>query len=259
MSWGRSETDRPVTLQRHLDAVVPDLPGAGEGWLEIAAVLEGTTHVSGIGWRLTTAAGPGPVRTATRRRGRTLLFAELAALRGGLSEAARAGVARLSVRVPTPALAALFAPAPGPRYPRARRAAEKLRPILGRFSEVRFAPAAPPDPELAHAVGEALDVGLHRAAESEEHRVRAMEQIVARAATVELTEVDGEWIANARYRVRLDPMHCDCPAWSARWARVPIAGRRAARLPCKHLVALALREGISVPSDLAELARRAPP
>lgn len=244
--------------QQRLDPPESLRPGPGECRLEISALLEGTTHVSGIGWRLTSADGEGPVRTATRRYGRTLLFSELAALRAGLSEADRAGCQRVRVRAPSPAIAELFRDGAPVRYPRARRTALAMKRLFDRFEEVRFDPPAPTDPELSHAVGEALDLGLHRVAEREEHREHLMERIVERAKTVRLERHDGDWVANGHYKVRLEPMACECPAWSARWSRVPLAGRRAARLPCKHLVALALREGVSVPADLAQLGRRAP-
>lgn len=250
---------RSVTHQRALDAALSRPPDSGEGVLEIAALLEGRTHVSGIGWRLATAAGLRPVRTATRRRGRTLLFSELTALRAGLTDAAAAGCRRVRVRAPGPVLPTLFREANRSPYRRAALTAGRMRPLIESFEAVEFESTYLPDAELAHAVGEALDVGLHRAAEEEEHRAHVMERIVERAKEVRLESHDGAWIANGRYRVSLDPMRCECPAWAARWARVPIAGRRATRLPCKHLVALALREGLSVPADLAQLARRAPP
>lgn len=234
-------------------------PAVDECLLEISAALEGTTHVSGIAWRLTTPDGPRPIRTATRRYGRTLVFSELAALRAGLTDATRFGCRRLRIRSPSPVLEALLRGAETRRYRRAAITARRMRAIVERFERVRFDPAAPSDPELSHAVGEALDAGLHRAAEQEEHRVLVMERILERAKEVRLERRDGEWIANGHYRVQLDPMGCECPAWTARWSRVPVAGRRAQRLPCKHIVAVALREGISVPSDLALLARKAPP
>ncbi len=225
--------------------------------LEIDALLEGTTHVSGIGWRLTTPEGPGKVHRGTRRYGRTLIFSELAALRGGLEEARRAKCRGLRVVSPNPLLGRLIlGPAP-PRLRRAGRAAERLAPALRAFDQVAFEESPMPEAELRHAVGEALDVGLHAAAERTEHRIAVMEGIVARSREVHLERRDGDWVANGRYRVALDPLRCECPAWTARWAGAPIAGRRAGRLPCKHLVALAVQEGITVPADLAQLGRRA--
>jgi hypothetical protein len=128
---------------------------------------------------------------------------------------------------------------------------------LERFSSVQYESEFARDPELAHVVAEALDAGLHAAAEKEEHRVWVMERIVERAREVVLERTETGWVANGRYRVQLDPMRCDCPAWAARWARAPIGARRAQRLPCKHIVALAMHEGITVPADLAEMARKA--
>jgi len=222
-------------------------------------MLERSTHISGIGWRLTAPFGPYPVRTETRRYGRTLVYSELAAVRLGLAEASRLHCERLLVRIPSSRVERLLRGESLPRYRRAAVVATRVRPGLEKFVSVRFQALPTTDPELLHAVGEALDAGLHAAAERETHRVHVMERIVERARDVQLEERDGAWVANGRYRVQLEPMSCECPAWSVRWARTPIAGRRAQRLPCKHLVALALRQGIRVPADLALLARRAPP
>lgn len=233
--------------------------GPGECLLEIAAVLETRTHTAGLGWRLRAPSGSETIRAETRRLGRTRVFSELAALRLGLEEASRQRCARLVVRLTDPLVERLVRGQLQGRYRRAAAVAAELAPRLARFGSVRFEAGAPTSPELAHAVGEALDAGLHAAAEREEHRALVMEQIIERAKSVHLERSDGGWIANHRYHVQLDPMRCECPAWTARWARAPIAGRRAQRLPCKHLVALALREGITVPADLARLSRRALP
>jgi SWIM zinc finger/Reverse transcriptase-like len=231
----------------------------GEWFLEVAAVREGTTHVAGIGWRLRGPDGPLPVEARTLRVGRTLAYAQLAAVRSGLLDAQRVGSRRLVVRVPERLVARLLR---GERIPRARRAAAsatKVRMLFSSFEAVRIEVASSVDPELHHAVGEALDVGLHAVAEREEQRELVMERILDRAKEVHLESRNGEWVANGRYRVSLDPIRCECPAWTARWAGAPIAGRRAQRLLCKHLVALALLQGIREPSDLAALARRAAP
>jgi SWIM zinc finger len=145
---------------------------------------------------------------------------------------------------------------------RARKAAEvatALRSGWREFDEVLVEVAPAADPDLAHLAGEALDAGLHAVADRDERRELVMERILERAKDVRLESRNGEWVANGRYRVSLDPLRCECPAWTARWARAPIAGRRAQRLLCKHLVALAQHEGIREPADLARLARRAPP
>jgi len=225
--------------------------------LEIAARVETRTHCAGIGWRLWVAGVPRPPQGRTLRRAGTLMGAELAALRDALRAAAHERCARLQVMVPNPRLVAMLRSSPpaGPR--RARASVERLRPLLETFPELEFASEGEVDSELAHAVAEALDAGLHAAAQREEHRAWAMERIVERARDVRLVRTDSGWVANERYHVQLDPMACECPAWKARWAGAPIGARRAARLPCKHLVALALHEGVTVPADLAALARRA--
>ncbi len=230
----------------------------GAARLEIAALVEVGTGVAGVGWRLSTVDGTETLRTETHRRRTRRLLAELSTLQDGLGEAARRGCRRLVIRVPDPAILALLGPAPPARWPRLLPIAQSIRATLSGFDGHRVEVASPRDPELWHAVGEALDVGLHAAAEREELRVRALERIWERARSVRLEEHGGAWTANGRYRVELEPMRCECPAWTRRWSRAPIAGRRAQRLPCKHLVALALRQGRAVPRDLLEGARRAP-
>jgi len=199
------------------------------------------------------------VRTRTLRLGRSLAFSVLAAVRGGLLEARDLGVRRLRVRVPSVLVVRLLQ---GEQPARARRAAAyaaRVRDLFSSFDALSVDSLTVLDPELAHVVGEALDTGLHAAAARDEQRELVMESIIARAKEVQLESRDGLWVANGRYRVSLDPIRCECPAWTARWARAPLAGRRARRLLCKHLVALALRQGIREPAELAALARRAPP
>ncbi len=245
--------------QLSLDASGTEPQEPDEWQLEVASVLEGSTHISGIGWKVIAPDGTSTLGTETRRYGRTLVFSQFAALRRGFEEALRLGARRLLVRLPDRRVVSLLRGERMPRLRRAEAAAEGVAPFLRRFASVRFDVEHPPDPDLTHAVGEALDVGLHAAAERAEHRVHVMEQIMERARSVVLERRNGGWVANGRYRVQLSPMRCECPAWTARWRNAPIAGRRALRLPCKHLVALAVQEGITVPADLAELARRALP
>ena len=248
-----------LTRRRGRAAALDSEPTASDGVLAIDALFESRTGAAGFGWRLSTAGARGPERSRTRRHGHSLLEIELLALRHGLEEATRAGCERLTVHVPDASIGPLdLGPIPA-RYRRAGRLARRLAPTLARFRSLAFEVRAPPDHALHREVGAALDVGLRAASEEEERRREAMERVIGRAGSVVLRQDTNGWVANGRYRVRLDPMGCDCPAWSKQWSRVPIAGRRAARLPCKHLVALAMHEGITVPEELASLARRAPP
>ncbi len=144
-------------------------------------------------------------------------------------------------------------------YPRIARPLARIRGRLAAHASYRTERTEGPSRDLARAMEAAADEALHRAAQRDAERGRAIEALVGRARTVVLRREGEGWIANDRYRVRLDPMACECPAWTRRWAGAPIAGRRAARLPCKHLVALALEEGRLDASGLAALARRAPP
>ena len=244
--------------QRVLEPVepAPESPN-GPCRLEISARLERRTHTAGLAWRLTVGGKPLPAQARTLRTASTLMGAELVALRDGIRAASKQGCRDLRVNLPDARLVKLLRGAPSPQWRRVGAAVERLKPLLDNLPTLRFEARFAPDPSLAHAAGEALDVGLHAAALREEHRVYAMERIVARARDVRLRRTDSGWLANDRYRVQLDPMRCECPAWTARWTNAPLGARRAQRLPCKHLVALAIQEGISVPADLAQLARRA--
>jgi ribonuclease HI len=241
--------------------LIPDEPSSEEGEcrLDVEAVVEGTTRTGGLGWRLTTSAGRREPEAVTRLRSGTRIGAELEAVRRGLDAAARVGCVRILVRVSDENVARLLrGELRAGRFRRAAVVASRLRSSLARFRSVRFVAEPFDDRELHHVVAEALDVGLHRAAERAELRAHAIERIMERARTVELESSEGRWIANHRYRVQLDPMGCECPAWGAHWARAPLAGRRAQRLPCKHIVALALRLGVGIPADLETSARKAP-
>ena len=237
--------------------VEPTAPRTGGSRLEVLASTESRTGTAGIGWRLTGSIGEFPPIARARLRVGSRIAAELLAVDGGLREAARHGATDVRIRTDDPALPGVVSRAGPKRFRRALRAAGRLAATLAQFRSIEFEVDPEHDPELLHAVGEALDEGLHRVAEREEHRAHAIEQIRERAHAVLLELRDGRWIANGRYAVSLDPFECDCPAWRRRWARVPLAGRRAERLPCKHLVALAARSGLVVPDDLAELARSA--
>lgn len=236
-----------------------EAPGESPWWrLDVGAAFEQTTRAAGIAWRLTPPGEAGEVQARTLRSGRTLVYAELAAVRSGVSDARRRGARRLELHVPGRLSVQLLTGSPKGHYRRAARVAARIRSLFDPFEFVRIVRAPVIDPELSRAVREALDAGLRTAADQEDQRLRAIEEILRRSQGVRLEERNGTWIANGRYRVSLNPPSCECPAWTARWARTPIAGRRAQRLLCKHLVALAIRQGFRTPAELSELARRAP-
>lgn len=74
--------------------------------------------------------------------------------------------------------------------------------------------------------------------------------ICERAGSVKLEKSNNAYLANGKYIVRLDPPSCSCPQWTTKWKKVPREGKRARRLPCKHLVALCLSKDVSLESLL---------
>lgn len=228
--------------------------------LSLVVEFESTLRAAGIAWRLSAPGARGPVASRSRRRGHSRLRAELVALRLAGPAIVAAHPRGIVVRTEDPRLVGLLGGS-GLRVDRgtrveAARAAELLARVGGyRLERVRSLD----DPELLRAAREALDGAIHLATERREARATVLEEVVVRSATVHLEPREGGWVANGRYRVRLDPPSCDCPAWGQRWRGVPLAGRRAARLPCKHLVALAVRTGRGTVPELEELGRRASP
>lgn len=237
-----------------------DASGGANPWrLEAAGRFEQTTRSAGIGWRLISPDGSPQVGARALRSGHSQVFAELTAARAGLREALRHHARRLVISVPGSLSARLLSGGSPGRARRAARLAARIRTRFSDFEEVRVGRLRTVDPELSRRIAEELDVALHAHAERADRRIRGMEKIIARSKYVRLEPTEGGWIANGRYRVSLDPLVCECPAWTRRWAGAPIAGRRAQRLLCKHLVALAISQGIRTPAELVELARRAPP
>ncbi len=237
------------------------VPFAGEECrLTLAVAFESTLRAAGLAWRLTTPSGPGPVVARARRHGRSRLTAELLALRLAAPSVGTAGCRGVVVRTDDLRLVRAVEGRAPRLDARSRAHAQRLRRLLERAGGYRLEVVRPPaDAEVARAATVALDEAIHAATERRERRAVALEEVIARSRSVHLQRRDGVWVANGRYVVRLDPPSCECPAWARRWARVPLAGRRAARLPCKHLVAVALREGQASLDELAALGRHAPP
>lgn len=240
----------------------PGAPSAGRatdpGTLLLFALFEATTGAGAWSTRLRTSAHAQAVRFGRLRRGRSRRHVVLRALGPALDEAARLGWADVTLVLDDPRggrwLRRFLEGGADSRDP----AAPRVRAVAARFRRltVRTVPDLD-DPALVRTAKLALDSMLARAGRAVRHRRSAIETVLARARSVTLTTTPEGVRANGRYRVSLDPPSCDCPGWRRRWARVPLAGRRAARLPCKHLAALAIREGIGTPSDLERLVRRA--
>lgn len=78
-----------------------------------------------------------------------------------------------------------------------------------------------------------------------EKRVMQVEECLRKSESIKIEEINGTFYTHSskndgtKYRVSLKPPSCECPAWNEKWKHVPEPGRRARRLPCKHICALA--------------------
>lgn len=230
--------------------------GSPEVEIEVDAERDERTGSGAFAWRRVDPGRAPRLRAEPRQHLASRVLGECRALERALAVDRTPGECRLVIRAGDPRF--LHALAGWVAYPRISRPLAKIQAQLAAYASYRAERTEAPSPELARAIEGAADEALHRAAQRDAGRARAIEALIDRARTVSLRRDGEEWVANDRYRVRLDPMACECPAWSRRWAGASIAGRRAARLPCKHLVALALEEGRFDPAALAALARRAP-
>ncbi len=230
-----------------------------EGVIRVRAIFEATTRSAALGWRVRQGAGWRPPEVRVSRRGGSRLLAELRALRGGLAQARQLGCRSVLVETTDRRLVGALSGRIRRLARRTTRGVQQVRSELSGLSAwtVAVVPANRRS-ALAKQVREALDLGLREAEEDRVRRIALLSRTIFRALSVGLEERNGDVIASGRYRVSLDPVGCECPAWRSRWASVSLAGRRARRLPCKHLVALARREGIVLADELLALARKAP-
>ncbi|MFQ6059904.1 MAG: SWIM zinc finger family protein [Thermoplasmata archaeon] len=111
--------------------------------------------------------------------------------------------------------------------------------------------------EVDIAAGDAARAKRVEAEAVKKKRIEDLKAAMERASNVRLEETEEGWLANGRFVVTVDPPSCTCQWWSLRWKDVPLAGKRAHRLPCKHIIAAARKEGIAEPEDLIALSQRA--
>ena len=229
-----------------------------EGVVVVHALAESSTGTAAAATRLRSGSRIEALRLTVLRHGRSRRHAELLALRKALEEAERHGWRRVTV-ISTdsrgaPGLRRLLAGGAAPSDPEASR----IHVLRTFFEQVELSVVVDlDDPALLRTVRQALDQKLRDVASERGHRLREVEAILERAKTVSLRRTSRGFLANGRYAVTTDPPSCECPAWQRRWAQIPLAGRRASRLPCKHIAAAAVLEGAGTPADLERLVRRA--
>jgi ribonuclease HI len=215
-------------------------------------------RVEGQAWRLTVNGKEYKVKTKARRYGRGPATAELRAIIDGLKEASAKGSRRIIVKTDNRwsahILTGLWSARQEYTIPLAAEALgllenfETASVIHTRTKKIR---------KVDRAARRAAEDRQTQARNQDAKRLEKIEEAIQRAQTVHLQRTPAGWRANEYFAVVVNPPSCTCPGWTLRWTNVPLAGKRARRLPCKHLVAAALREGVSTHEELSVLPRRA--
>lgn len=215
-------------------------------------------QVVGAAWQLVIGGIEAPVRVSKRRYGKGPVFAEMTAVGLGLMEAQSKGINRLVLKTDSQWCAQALLGLVRPQLHYMIRVCTPALDAAGKFSALAVVHTRTRN--IKH-----VDHAARRAARAESARVKGVQDqreararaALVRARGVTLGREEGEYVADAYAHVRLDPPNCTCKGWTLRWAGVPLEGKRARRIPCKHLTAVALAEGIDDPSALLELSRRA--
>ncbi len=231
---------------------------ARSGTVEVHAVVERASGAAAWGTRRRTVGWVEALQVGHRRFAPSRRRLEARALRRALEEALADGWEEVRVEIADPRGGRWLEEGLAARAKPADPELARLQALAGMFRSVRVAVVPSlADPALERTVHLALDEELKRVGRERTGRVREIERLFARARTVEVERTPSGFLAHGRYQVRLDPPSCDCPAWIRRWDAIPLAGRRARRLPCKHIVAAAMLEGAVTPADLERLVRSA--
>ncbi len=226
--------------------------------LETDASFLPADGVEGQAWRLTVNRREYKLKCRSRRFGKGPVVAEMKAIVDGMKEAAQRGARHLIIKTDNRWCAHVLVSLWEPKQDHTVPVAKQAKDIMNEFETVA----------IIHTRSKYIrrvDRRARRAAEArradverkKSERLDKFREIAQRATSVRLEQTKSGWRANGRFNVVVFPPSCTCQQWSLRWKNVPLAGKRAQRLPCKHIVAAAMKEGIRDPETLLALARKA--
>jgi ribonuclease HI len=229
-----------------------------EAVLEADAAFSYDDCVEGQAWRLTVQGEGLKIRTKARQHGKGPVVAEMRAIVDGLREAASHGVDSVIVKTDNRWCAHVLVGLWKPELPRTTSVANEAVELLTAFGAVAVIHTRTKTMRrIDRAARSAADNRRRELRQSATDRLHAVGETMSRAEKVKLHRATVGWTANGYFDVTVRPPSCTCPDWSLRWKGVPLAGKRARRNPCKHMVAAARAEGITRPEEILRLARSA--
>ncbi len=226
--------------------------------LETDASFLPVDGVEGQAWRLTVNGREYKIKSKSRRHGKGPVVAEMKAVIDGMKEAAQRGARCLIVKTDNRWCAHVLVSLWKPKKDHTVPVAKQAMSLMDQFKTVAIIHTRTKNirrvDRRARRAAEARQADVERKISE---RLDKLQEIIQRAASVRLERMKGGWRANGRFNVSIYPPSCACQQWSLRWKNVPLAGKRAQRLPCKHIVAAAMNVGIQDPKTLLALARKA--
>lgn len=215
-------------------------------------------RVEGLAWQLTLNGKEYKLRSKGRRNAKGPTVAEMGAIVEGMNQAVKVGARQLVIHTDSRWSAHVLVGLWEAKQPHTVRVADLAMGLVEGFDTVA----------VVHTRTSNLrrvDRAARRAAEETRSKVREkeaakrleIERIMSEAESVRLRRQEDHWEAYGRFRVTVTPPSCTCGSWARKWRGVPLAGKRARRLPCKHIVAAAVKEGITDTGTLLAMSRKA--
>ncbi|MEE9237910.1 MAG: reverse transcriptase-like protein [Thermoplasmata archaeon] len=243
----RLPTGNPILVRGEADIPIEDY----DTTLQTDASYFRDTKIAGYAWQLTVNGQGYAIRKKARRRDIGPNVAELRAIIYGLKEAQKRGVRRVHIVTDSLVAANLIVGFSHPRLPHMKGIMTEVQGLISNFEEVAL--TRTPTKDIRSVDKAARAAADERLALLNSQVLKTMEM----AKSVTLQVAGDEYWADGKFRVSVDPPSCECHEWYWKWVKVPLVGKRLNRLPCQHLVKALLREGITSPEDMLEIASRA--
>ena len=214
--------------------------------------------IQGTAWQLVIRGVEGRIESASKRYSKGPTYAEMMAVGSGLRAAADEALSTVILHTDSQWSAKWILDLVHAQQPHMVEVTQLVARFLSRFSTIAVVHTRTRNIRK-------VDEAARKAARREETRVSGVEQSKAMkvaakinlARQVTLTRDGLVYTCNGYIRTQFDPPSCTCKGWTLRWSTVPLVGKRSRRLPCVHLIAVALSEGVIDPSAIAQLGRKA--
>ncbi len=226
--------------------------------LETDASFFPREKVEGQAWQLNVNGRAYRLRRKGRRYGQGPTVAEMRAIVEGMKQALERGAHCLVIKTDNRWSAHVLIGLWKARKPHTIPVADQALELIEKFDAVAVVHTRTRNiRKVDRAARQAARSKRTDVLEKMAGRLLEMNEVIRQAKWVPLRRKEDHWVAHQRFRVTVSPPSCTCGSWSRKWMAVPLVGKRARRLLCKHIVAAASRESIQDPEKLLALSREA--